>query len=131
MTKLFNVVGVSSVRAGSPLKLRVANGKPERRARILERNGHAGVALFTVEPAVTKEGAIAFLQANHADLAAQLKVKAVKATVEVETPVETVAEVPVTETVELTAEQKLAAKRARDAARKREKRAAEKAAKAA
>ena len=36
MSKLYDVVGVSAVRVGAPLKLRFANGKPSRRARILE-----------------------------------------------------------------------------------------------
>lgn len=154
MTKLFNVVGTSRVRAGAALKLRVANGKPERRARILERNGHADVALFSVEPGVSKDAALEWLQANYADLAAQLaprKPKAAKVAIEsttaavdattaavdatteaVEATNEAVEATTVaTETVALTAEEKLAAKRAKDAARKREKRAAAKLAAAA
>lgn len=143
MTKLFNVVGVSRVREGAALKLRVANGKPERRMRILERNGHADVALFLVEPAVSKDDALVWLQANYAEIAALVtprKTKVVKNTTETvaETATETVAETATeavvetaTEVVELTADQKLAAKRAKDAQRKREKRAAEKAAKLA
>lgn len=124
MTKLFNVVGVSRVRAGAALKLRVANGKPERRARILERNGHADVMLVAVEAGVTKGDALAYLQANYPALAGQIKVKAQKVAA-----TETVA--TATAPAVLTPEEKLAAKRAKDAARKREKRAAAKLANAA
>jgi len=122
MTKLFNVVGVSRVRAGAALKLRVANGKPERRARILDRNGHADVMLVAVPNGVSKADAFAFLQTNYPALAAQIKVKAPKATETVATATAPAVQTP---------EEKLAAKRAKDAARKREKRAAEKAAKLA
>ena len=130
MSKLFNVVGVSAVRAGAPLKFRVANGKPARRARILERNGHADIFLVSLETALSKDAAIAAFKALHTEYgdinAAKRKApKAEKAAPVVEAPVVE------TETVELSAAAKLALKRAKDAARKREKRAAEKAAKLA
>ena len=127
MSKLFDVVGVSAVRAGAPLKFRVANGKPARRSRILERNGHADIFLVSLEVALSKDAAIAAFKALHTEYAdidaakrkAPAKVEAVAAPV-----VETVS-------VELSAAAKLALKRTKDAARKREKRAADKAAKLA
>lgn len=130
MSKLFNVVGVSAVRAGAPLKFRVANGKPARRARILERNGHADIFLVSLETTLSKDAAIAAFKALHTeyadiDAAKRKAPKAEKAAPVVEAPVVE------TETVELSAAAKLALKRAKDAARKREKRAAEKAAKLA
>jgi hypothetical protein len=78
MVKLFDVVGVSAVRKGSPLKFRVANGKPARRARILERNGHADVFLIQLDHAMPKDEAIAAFKERHdqyADLGAKRKVE--------------------------------------------------------
>lgn len=161
MTKMFDVVGVSRTRADQPYKLRVANGKPEARQKVLERGGHVDVMLVQVAPPVTKEQALDWLKANYPDLAAQLKVRAAKsktdaeavendeagADVEVEPAVEPAADaVPevATEAAEpevatevevtdaaLSPAAKAALRRVRDAARKREKRAAAKAAAAA
>lgn len=139
MAKLFNIVGVSRVRVGFPLKFRVANGKPSARARTLVRAGCVDVQLFQTEP-MNKMKALAWFEVNHPELAAQIgnkQVQAVKAKAPVvaEEPVvalvvEEPAKVEVVD-VALSAAAKLAVKRAKDAARKREKRAAEKAAKLA
>lgn len=136
MTKLFDIAGVSRVRAGAPLKFRVANGKPARRARTLERAGCVDIQLFSIEP-MSKEKALAWFQVEHPKLASQLKAKAAKAVkaVEVEAAPEVPAapvepEVSVVDAV-LSPAAKLALKRAKDALRKREKRAAEKAAREA
>lgn len=135
MTKLFDVAGVSRVRAGAPLKFRVANGKPARRARTLERAGCVDIQLFSIEP-MSKEKALAWFQVEHPKLASQLKAKAAKAVkAEVEAAPEVPAapvepEVSVVDAV-LSPAAKLALKRAKDALRKREKRAAEKAAREA
>ena len=126
MSKLFNVVGVSAVRAGAPLKFRVANGKPARRARILERNGHADIYLVSLDVALDKDAAIAAFKTMHTEYA---DIDAAKRKAPAKP--EKAAPVVETETVELSAAAKLALKRAKDAARKREKRAAEKAAKLA
>ena len=67
MTKLYDVVGVSAVRKGAPLKFRLANGKPARRARILERNGHYGVFLVSLDKAMPKEEAIAAFKEQYAE----------------------------------------------------------------
>ena len=67
MTKLYDVVGVSAIRAGAPLKFRLANGKPARRARILERNGHYGVFLVSLDKAMPKEEAIAAFKEQYAE----------------------------------------------------------------
>jgi hypothetical protein len=69
MVKLYDVVGVSAVRAGAPLKFRLANGKPARRARILERNGHADIFLMQLDRAMGKEEAIAAFKERHAEYA--------------------------------------------------------------
>lgn len=69
MVKLYDVVGVSAVRAGAPLKFRLANGKPARRARILERNGHADIFLVQLDRAMGKEEAIAAFKERHAEYA--------------------------------------------------------------
>jgi hypothetical protein len=139
MVKVFNIVGVSRVRVGFPLKFRVANGKPAARARTLERAGCVDIQLFQTE-AMNKMKALAWFEVNHPELAAQIgnkQVQAVKAKAPVvaEEPVvalvvEEPAKVEVVD-VALSAAAKLAVKRAKDAARKREKRAAEKAAKLA
>lgn len=131
MSKLFNVVGVSAVRANAPLKFRVANGKPARRARTLERAGCVDIFLVSLETSMPKDAAIAAFKAMHPEYAdIDAAKRKPKAKVEAAAPV---VEAPVveTETVELSAAAKLALKRAKDAARKREKRAAEKAAKVA
>ena len=136
MSKLFDVVGVSAVRKGSPLKFRVANGKPARRARILERNGHADIFLVSLDTAMTKDAAIAAFKELHTEYADIDSAKP-KATVKVAVKAKAKPAVEVqpenVEVVEaaLSPAAKLAVKRARDAARKREKRAAEKAAKLA
>lgn len=145
MSKLFSVVGVSRIREQDAMKLRVANGKAEARAKRLTRGGHVEVVLFDTKP-MNKVQALNWLEVNHPDLAAQIgskQVKAVRAkvaktvlkgkskTATVERVAETVApEVAVTDVV-LSPAAKLALKRAKDAARKREKRAAERAAKEA
>jgi hypothetical protein len=144
MSKLFSVVGVSRIRERDAMKLRVANGGAEARAKRLTRGGHVEVVLFDTEP-MTKQAALDWLELNHPQLAAQIgskQVKAVrakaakpvkvKATKKVAKPevVEPVVSVEVVDT-QLSPAAKLALKRARDAARKREKRAAEKAAKLA
>ena len=69
MTKLYDVVGVSAVRKGAPLKFRLANGKPARRARILERNGHDDIFLVQLDRAMGKEEAIAAFKERHAEYA--------------------------------------------------------------
>ena len=131
MSKLFDIAGVSRVRAGFPLKFRVANGKPARRARTLVRAGCVDVQLFQIEP-MTKEQAYAWFVAEHPALAAEVagkvtksKTEAVKVAAKAVKPEVTVVDVG------LSPAAKLALKRAKDAARKREKRAAEKAAKVA
>jgi len=58
MSKLYDVVGVSAVRVGAPPKLRFANGKPARRARILERNGHDNIILIALDKPMTKDDAV-------------------------------------------------------------------------
>lgn len=134
MAKLFNIVGVSRVRVGFPLKFRVANGKPAARARTLERAGCVDIQLFQTD-SMDKMKALAWFELNHPELAAQIGNKQVQA-VKAKAPV--VAEEPVVALVvdepaevvvvdaALSAAAKLAVKRAKDAARKREKRAAEK-----
>ena len=89
MTKLYDVVGVSAVRKGSPLKFRLANGKPARRARILERNGHDGIFLIALDAPMTKEDAIRAFKEQHVQFGtveavqpkAQPRAEKVKATV--------------------------------------------------
>lgn len=66
MSKLYDVVGVSAVRKGAPLKFRFANGKPARRARILERNGHDDIFLVQLDRAMGKEEAISAFKELHA-----------------------------------------------------------------
>jgi hypothetical protein len=147
-SKLFTVVGVSRIRSQDPMKLRVANGGADGRAKRLTRGGHVEVNLFDTEP-MTKQAALDWLELNHPQLAAQIgskQVKAVRAKVakvvaakpkavkkvakpKVEAPV-VEAKVEVTEGP-LSPAAKLALKRIKDAARKREKRAAERAAKEA
>lgn len=140
MSKLFDIAGVSRVRTGFPLKFRVANGKPGRRARTLERAGCVDIQMFQIEP-MTKDQAYAWFVQEHPALAAEVKGKvAATAPAKVEAAPKTAAvktaakevkpEVAVVDVVLSTAA-KLALKRAKDAARKREKRAAEKAAKLA
>lgn len=147
-SKLFTVVGVSRIRAQDAMKLRVANGGADGRAKRLTRGGHFEVHLFDTE-AMTKQAALDWLELNHPQLAAQIgskQVKAVRAKVEktvakaakpkvakkvkAAQPVVEEPKVEVTDSV-LSPAAKLAVKRAKDAARKREKRAAEKAAKLA
>lgn len=144
MSKLFSVVGVSRIRSQDPMKLRVANGGADARAKRLTRGGHVEVALFDTEP-MSKQAALDWLELNHPQLAAQIGSKQVKSVrAKVAKPVkakaakkvakpkvaEPVASVEVVDT-QLSPAAKLALKRAKDAARKREKRAAEKAAKLA
>ena len=136
MTKTFNIVGVSRVRADGPLKVRVANGDNTKgRTRVLERAGNVDIQLFAVAPPVTKEGAIAFLAERGLINTAETEtpVSAETETTETETPA-TAAETTETEEeteVEVSPAAKLAIRRAKDAARKRAKRAAEKAARQA
>lgn len=128
MSKLFNVVGVSAVRAGAPLKFRVANGKPARRARTLERAGCVDIFLVSLETSVSKDAAIAAFKVMHPEYAdIDAAKRKPKAKVEAEAPVAQVPEKVEVVEVELSAAAKLALKRAKDAARKREKRAAAKA----
>lgn len=132
MSKLFSVVGVSRIRECDAMKLRVANGKAEARAKRLTRCGHVEVVLFDTKP-MSKQDALNWIELNHPQLAAQIgnkQVKGVKAKAKVDEKVEVQPEVEVKE-VALSPATKLALKRAKDAARKREKRAAEKAAKLA
>lgn len=132
MSKMFDVVGVSRARAGFPLKFRVANGKPARRARTLVRAGCVDIELFQVEP-MSKEAAWAWFQAEKPELAAEVKGKVAKAPKSKAVKAAAKAVKPEVEVVDvaLSPAAKLALKRAKDAARKREKRAAEKAAKTA
>lgn len=139
MAKLFSVVGVSRIREKDAMKLRVANGKAEARAKRLTRGGHVEVVLFDTKP-MTKVDALAWFERTHPDLAAQIGSKqaaAVRAKVAKSAPKAEVAEVAAKEEkvevtdVALSPAAKLALKRAKDAARKREKRAAERAAKEA
>jgi len=143
MSKLFDIAGVSRVRAGYALKFRVANGKPARRARTLERAGCVDIQLFQIEP-MSKDEAYAWFCKEHPALAAEVKGKVASAekpakAVKIAAKSKPVAEKPAKaqpEKVEvvdaaLSPAAKLALKRAKDAARKREKRAAEKAAKVA
>lgn len=140
MSKLFDIAGVSRVRAGYALKFRVANGKPARRARTLERAGCVDIQLFQIEP-MSKDEAYAWFCKEHPALAAEVKgkvaaaekpAKAVKVAAKAKAKAAPVVEA-VVEVVDsaLSPAAKLAIKRAKDAARKREKRAAEKAAKVA
>ena len=138
MTKLYDVVGVSRAREGFPLKFRVANGKPARRARTLVRAGCVDIQLFQVEE-MTKEAAWAWLKAEKPELAAEVKGKFAKAEKPAKAPkskaVKAAAkavepEVAVVD-VALSPAAKLALKRAKDAARKREARAKAKAEKLA
>jgi hypothetical protein len=134
MSKLFSVVGVSRIRERDAMKLRVANGKAEARAKRLTRCGHVEVVLFDTKP-MSKQAALNWIELNHPQLAAQIgnkQVKSVKVKAKVEEKVEVQPEVKV-EVIDapLSPAAKLALKRLKDAARKREKRAAEKAAKLA
>lgn len=141
MSKLFTVVGVSRIRERDAMKLRVANGGAEGRAKRLTRGGHVEVVLFDTKP-MNKQQALDWLELTHPQLAAQIgskQVSAVRAKVakaakktatKVEAPVAVEPKVEVTD-VALSLAAKMALKRARDAARKREKRAAEKVAKQA
>jgi hypothetical protein len=136
MSKLFSVVGVSRIRAVDAMKLRVANGGADGRAKRLTRGGHVEVALFDTEP-MNKQAALDWLELNHPVLAAQIGNKQVKAVRgKVATPaVKAKGKVaPVEPKVEVTdmalsPAAKLALKRLKDAARKREARAKAKAAK--
>lgn len=74
MSKMFDIAGVSRVRAGYALKFRVANGKPARRARTLERAGCVDIQLFQIEP-MSKEQAYAWFCKEHTELAAEVKGK--------------------------------------------------------
>ncbi len=136
MSKLFSVVGVSRIRAVDAMKLRVANGGADGRAKRLTRGGHVEVTLFDTEP-MTKQAALDWLELNHPQLAAQIgqkqlkavRAKVVKVVAKAAKPKAAVEpKVEVTD-VALSPAAKLAVKRAKDAARKREKRAAERAAK--
>lgn len=138
MSKLFTVVGVSRIRERDAMKLRVANGGAEGRAKRLTRGGHVEVVLFDTKP-MNKQQALDWLELTHPQLAAQIgskqvsavRAKAAKKTAtKVEAPVAVEPKVEVTD-VALSLAAKMALKRARDAARKREKRAAEKVAKQA
>jgi hypothetical protein len=145
MSKLFTVVGVSRIREQDSMKLRVANGKAEGRAKRLTRGGHVEVVLFDTKP-MNKQQALNWLELTHPQLAAQIgskqvnavRAKAAKAVVKAATKTKVVKAVakevaPEVEVIDvaLSPATKLALKRARDAARKREKRAAEKLAKQA
>lgn len=60
-TKTFTVVGVSTL-AGKT-KVRFANDLPSR-IKNLVKNGHTNVELFELPTAMTKEAALAHVQAN-------------------------------------------------------------------
>lgn len=62
MSKTFDVAGTST--KNSVVKFRVANGKPEARAKILEKDGHTAIVLFQLPKPMTKEEAFAFLAAK-------------------------------------------------------------------
>lgn len=146
MSKLFDIAGVSQIREDQPLKFRVANGQPSRRARTLERAGCVNIQLFQLPQQMTKSEAWAWFQTEHADLASQAYVskadlnaakkpqkESAKSTeIKIAEPLmnEVAADVTVVEQA-LSPAAKLALKRARDAARKREKRAAERVAREA
>lgn len=135
MSKLFSVVGVSRIRERDTMKLRVANGKAEARAKRLTRCGHVEVVLFDTKP-MSKQDALNWIELNHPQLAAQIgnkQVKTVKSKQIKSEVVKAVAEEAKVEVIDapLSPAAKLALKRLKDAARKREKRAAEKAAKLA
>jgi len=135
MSKLFSVVGVSRIRERDAMKLRVANGKAEARAKRLTRCGHVEVVLFDTKP-MSKQDALNWIELNHPQLAAQIgnkQVKTVKAKQTKSEVVKAAAEEAKVEVIDapLSPAAKLALKRLKDAARKREKRAAEKAAKLA
>ncbi len=59
MSKTFDVAGVST--KNSVVKFRVANGKPEARAKVLEKDGHTAIVLFQLPKPMTKEDAFALL----------------------------------------------------------------------
>ncbi len=59
MSKTFDVAGVST-KNGS-VKFRVANGKPEARAKILAKDGHTAIDLFQLPKPMTKEKVFALL----------------------------------------------------------------------
>jgi hypothetical protein len=61
-SKLFTVVGVSTL-AGKT-KVRFANDLPSR-IKNLVKNGHTNVELFELPTAMTKEAALAHVQANN------------------------------------------------------------------
>lgn len=76
MTKLFDVAGVSTL-AGKT-KFRVANGKPEARAKVLTRSGHTDINLVQLPSAMSKADALAYVKAQGMT-AAEVKVRDVVA----------------------------------------------------
>ncbi len=60
MSKLFTVAGTSVLEG--VLKFRVANGSAAVRIKVLEKNGHTGIALQDLPKAMTKEDAMSFLK---------------------------------------------------------------------
>ena len=59
MSKTFDVAGVST--KNSVVKFRVANGKPEARAKVLEKDGHTNIDLFQLPKPMSKEQVFALL----------------------------------------------------------------------
>jgi hypothetical protein len=59
MSKTFDVAGVSTKH--NVVKFRVANGKPEARAKVLEKDGHTNIDLFQLPKPMTKEQVFALL----------------------------------------------------------------------
>lgn len=59
MSKTFDVAGVST--KNGMVKFRVANGKPEARAKVLEKDGHTNIDLFQLAKPMTKEQVFALL----------------------------------------------------------------------
>ena len=59
MSKTFDVAGVST--KNGMVKFRVANGKPEARAKVLEKDGHTNIELFQLAKPMTKEQVFALL----------------------------------------------------------------------
>lgn len=75
----FDVAGLSTY-AGKR-KVRFANGKPEVRAKVLERNGHTDIDLQVLPNPMTKAEAMAWIGVKETDEAAPkgVQAKAIKA----------------------------------------------------
>jgi len=62
MSKTFDVAGVSTKNGA--VKFRVANGKPDARAKVLAKDGHTDIDLFQLAKPMTKEQVFALLAAK-------------------------------------------------------------------